>query len=43
MALTPEDREKLIRRYGEGPARLRAALGAVPGPALQWRPAPREW
>ena len=43
MALTHDDREKLIRRYGEGPARLRAALAAVPGPALPWRPAPGEW
>jgi hypothetical protein len=43
MAMTPADREQLIRRYGEGPARLRAALATVPGPALQWRPAPGEW
>jgi hypothetical protein len=43
MALTPEAREQLIRRYAGGPARLRAALAAVPAAALQWRPAPGEW
>ena len=43
MALTPEQREQLIVRYAAGPTRLRAALAAVPGPALQWRPAPAEW
>jgi hypothetical protein len=43
MTLTAEDREKLIRRYGDGPARLRTALAAVPAKALQWRPAPSEW
>ena len=43
MSMTPQERDTLIRRYGDGPARLRAALAAVPGAALQWRPAPREW
>ena len=43
MPLSPQERETLIRRYGEGPARLRAALATVPGGALQWRPAPGEW
>ena len=43
MAMTPDDREQLIRRYADGPARLRAALATVPGAALQWRPAPGEW
>ena len=43
MALTAADRDALIRRYGEGPFRLRAALSAVPSQALKWRPAPGEW
>ena len=43
MALTVTERDALIRRYGEGPSRLRAALEAVPGKALQWRPKPGEW
>jgi hypothetical protein len=43
MALTAAERESLIRRYEEGPARLRAALAAVPGSALKWRPKPGEW
>ena len=43
MALTAAERETLIRRYEEGPARLRDALAAVPGPALKWRPKPGEW
>ena len=43
MTLTPKDREELIRRYADGPRRLRTALAAVPGQVLQWRPAPGEW
>ena len=43
MALTAADRDTLIRRYANGPARLRAALAAVPAEALMWRPAPGEW
>ena len=43
MALTAADRATLIRRYGEGPARLRAALAAVSPDALKWRPRPGEW
>ena len=43
MPLTAEERDVLIRRYGEGPARLRAALATVPAAALTWRPAPGEW
>lgn len=35
--------EDLIRRYAEGPALLRNALGKVPPDALQWRPAPGKW
>jgi hypothetical protein len=43
MALTPTERCTLIDRYAAGPARLRAAIAAVPADALTWRPAPREW
>jgi hypothetical protein len=37
------DRERLIEKYAQGPARLEAALARVPGKALQWRPAPGRW
>jgi hypothetical protein len=43
MSLTPAEREQLIRRYAEGPARLEAALARVPAAARKWRPAPGEW
>jgi hypothetical protein len=43
MALTAAERDALIRRYGEGPSRLRAALSTVSTQALKWRPAPGEW
>jgi DinB family protein len=43
MTLTPAERASLIQQYAEGPRRLRAALGTVPTPAFQWRPAPGEW
>ena len=43
MGLDRAQRDELIHRYSAGPARLRAALGAVPGPALKWRPAPGMW
>ena len=43
MAITAAERESLIRRYEDGPSRLRAALATVPGPALKWRPKPGEW
>src|SRR5712692_8848440 len=43
MALTPVEREALLQRYSDGPARLKAALAAVPAEALQWRPKPGEW
>ena len=42
MPIAPEERDRLIQRYAEGPAKLRAALAAVPAEALQWRPAPGE-
>jgi len=37
------ERDALIMQYAAGPARLRAALAAVPADARQWRPAPGEW
>jgi hypothetical protein len=43
MALSRAEREALIRRYADGPARLKAALATVPAEALQWRPEPGEW
>ena len=43
MPLTAEERDRLIQRYAEGPAKLRAALAAVPAEAMQWRPAPGEF
>lgn len=42
MALSPE-REALIRRYEEGPAKLRAAWQRVPAEARQWRPGEGKW
>jgi hypothetical protein len=41
--MTADERRRLIAAYAAGPARLRAALVTVPGPALQWRPRPGEW
>jgi hypothetical protein len=43
MALGPSEREALIRRYEEGPAKLRAALARVPKEAVRWRPAEGKW
>ncbi len=43
MALDPSEREALIRRYEEGPARLRAAWDKVPPEARQWRPSEGKW
>jgi hypothetical protein len=43
MAFSQAEREALIRRYANGPARLKAALATVPAEALQWRPRPGEW
>jgi hypothetical protein len=37
------DRDELIRRYAEGPAKLRAALESVPREAIRWRPGPEKW
>jgi hypothetical protein len=41
--LTKEDRAALIRRYEEGPARLRSAWDALPEEARRWRPGPGKW
>ena len=41
--MSPAERERLIRQYSEGPARLRGALARVPEEARKWRPAPGEW
>ena len=38
-----KEREALIRRYEEGPARLRAAFEQVPEEARKWRPGPGRW
>ena len=43
MALTAAERNILIEQYAKGPARLRAAIAAVPAEALTWRPKPGEW
>lgn len=43
MPLTVEERENLIRRYEQGPARLKTALAKVPPEAMKWRPAEGKW
>ena len=43
MTLTRSERQRLIRQYADGPARLEGALAAVPADARRWRPAPGEW
>ena len=43
MTMTAAERERRIKQYTEGPARLRATLETVPEDALQWRPAPDEF
>jgi len=43
MAYSKSERESLIRRYEEGPARLRAAWQKVPAEARKWRPAEGKW
>ena len=43
MALTRDERQRLIDQYGAGPDRLRQALAKVPAEAMRWRPAPGEW
>jgi hypothetical protein len=43
MTLTAAERERRIKQYADGPARLRAAVEAVPPDAMKWRPAPDEF
>ncbi len=43
MSPEADDRETLIRRYEEGPRKLRAALAKVPAEAMQWRPGEGKW
>src|SRR5262245_15057683 len=43
MALSRQERERLIEQYAAGPARLAAAFAAVPDPVRQWRPSPADW
>lgn len=43
MTHSRSEREALIRRYEEGPARLRAAWEKVPPEARQWRPGAGKW
>jgi hypothetical protein len=41
--LGADERDDLIRRYAEGPARLKAAFEKVPAQARKWRPAEGRW
>jgi hypothetical protein len=43
MAIEPSERKTLIRRYEEGPQKLRAAYERIPAEARQWRPAEGKW
>lgn len=43
MTYSAEQREELIRRYEDGPRKLRAALSKVPAGAMQWRPGEGKW
>jgi DinB superfamily len=43
MPLTTAQREDLIRRYEQGPARLKTALSGVPPEAMKWRPSEEKW
>ena len=43
MPLTSAEREERIRRYEQGPARLKAALAKVPAEARKWRPGEGKW
>jgi hypothetical protein len=43
MTLTADERERLIQQYATAPARLRAAVSAVPPEGMQWRPTPVEF
>jgi hypothetical protein len=43
MRYTAEEREELIRRYEEGPDKLRDAFALVPREAWKWKPEPEKW
>jgi len=43
MSVSADERKDRMRRYAEGPARLKAALARVPEKARQWRPGPGKW
>lgn len=43
MALSVDEREKLIHQYAEGSVKLRQALAKVPEEARKWRPGPGKW
>jgi hypothetical protein len=43
MPHSDAERRRLIDRYAEGPARLRAAIESVPAEARRWRPAEGKW
>jgi DinB superfamily len=43
MPLTRDEREDRIRRYEQGPSRLKAALEKVPPEAMKWRPGEGKW
>ena len=43
MEMTAAEREQLITRYEQGPARLRDAFAKVPREAWKWRPSPDRW
>ena len=43
MSLSSAERDALIRRYAEGPAKVRAAWEKVPEAARAWRPGPGKW
>lgn len=43
MSSTQSERERLIQRYADGPARLEGALARVPAAARTWRPGPGQW
>ena len=42
-AMERRQREALIRKYSQGPRRLRAAFAKAPAAARTWRPGPGKW
>ena len=43
MSYDAAQREAFIRRYEDGPRKLRAALAKVPAEAMKWRPGENKW